>query len=48
MNKSQSAGVQGLSRELVKTIVHELFVFGEGGSPEDTVPAILRIIEDRM
>ena len=48
MDKAKSPGMQGLSGQQIEAILHELLVLGKGGSPENTVSAILWIIEKGM
>src|SRR4030042_6150178 len=46
MDKSEGFRMQCLSRHEIKTVLHKLPVMGKGGSAQDLVPSVFRIIED--
>src|SRR5690606_15034738 len=48
MVKSQSFGVQRLTRTCLKTILYELFVFGKSRSLQNCVSSVAFVIEKRM
>ena len=48
MNESERLGMKGLTRDNLKTVFDELFVFAEDGSLQDLVAAVRRIIEQRV
>jgi len=43
MKKAKGHGMQGLTGQKIETILNELFVLGESGSPEDPIPPLFRV-----
>jgi len=48
MVKRQIGGMQGLPGKDLEAVVDELPVLGKGGSSQDLIPSIFRVIEKRV